>query len=120
MKFLIDANLPYSLQAILSPYGQCWHVRDLGLATAHDSLVMTTAIRHKAVLITRDLEFGNPFMYPPDTHHGVMIIRVQIRTWSTIFIPWLQERCSALKAERCAEQLLWLSHIGYESAGRSI
>ena len=47
MKFVIDANLPYSAKTLFEPYGIATHVRD----------------------------FGNPHIYPWASHHGIVIIR---------------------------------------------
>lgn len=76
MNLLIDANLPYSLRTALKRFGTVMHVRDFGLMAAHDDAVLSAAIQRKAVLLTRDLDFGHPFQYPPAKHQGVIILRV--------------------------------------------
>jgi len=75
MKFVIDANLPYSAKTLFEPYGIATHVRDFGLADAPDNVIFARSIKEGAVLITRDLDFGNPHIYPWASHHGIVIIR---------------------------------------------
>jgi predicted nuclease of predicted toxin-antitoxin system len=76
MKFFIDANLPYSSKAVFESYGQTWHARDLKLMAAPDEKVLQAAVGKGAILITKDLEFGNPYIFPWDSHHGVVVVRV--------------------------------------------
>lgn len=76
MNVLIDANLPYSLTGSLEQVGKTNHLRDFGLERASDEQVIEVARKHKAVLVTRDLEFGNHYLFPPEKHFGVIIIRV--------------------------------------------
>lgn len=75
MNFFIDANLPASTRKVLEAYGKVWHANDVGLGTASDTKIVAYALRHRAVLVTRDLEFGNPSLYPPGTHAGLIVLR---------------------------------------------
>ncbi len=76
MNFFIDANLPYSTKEIFEEFGKCWHTREVGLQDASDEVILKFAKEKKAILATRDLEFGNPYLYPKGSHCGVLIIRV--------------------------------------------
>jgi len=76
MKFVVDANLPYSTKELLEQFGQTWHARDVGLESAPDETIIKFSTAQKAVLITRDLGFGNPFLFPKGSHGGVVIIRI--------------------------------------------
>ena len=38
--------------------------------------VATYAKKHKAILITKDLEFGNLLVYPKGSHFGLVVLRV--------------------------------------------
>jgi predicted nuclease of predicted toxin-antitoxin system len=40
-----------------------------------DFEILNLAIRKKCVLITEDIEFGNILLYPPKTHHGIILLR---------------------------------------------
>lgn len=76
MNFFLDANLPCSLKDIFSRYGEVWHTNDVGLQSAIDQDVFNFAVSKRAILVTRDLDFGNPYLYPKEAHHGIIILRV--------------------------------------------
>lgn len=75
MKFFIDANLPYSLKEIFQKFGKTWHAKEENLKSAPDEEIFRFAIKKRAILVTRDLEFGNPYLYPRDSHYGLIILR---------------------------------------------
>jgi len=75
MKFFLDANLPYSSKEIFSKFGRTWHARDVNLQDASDERIFNFAIKNKAILVTKDLEFGNPYLYPRNSHYGLIIVR---------------------------------------------
>jgi len=52
------------------------HVRDLGLGSATDAEIARHALKEKAVIITRDLDFANIILHPISTHYGVVVLRV--------------------------------------------
>ena|SRR3989344_8943942 len=76
MKFILDANIPYSTKQIFPKSDKVFHVRDIGLAEANDYEIIKRALKEGAVLVTRDLDFANIILYPVDTHCGVIAIRV--------------------------------------------
>lgn len=76
MRFLLDANIPYSAKRIFRRPHAAAHVRDIGLADAADDEILKRASKEGAILVTRDLDFGNLLLYPLGTHNGVMILRV--------------------------------------------
>lgn len=76
MKFLLDANLPYSGKEIFSPSDEVFHVRDLDLQHAPDDLIAKWAKANKAIIISRDLDFGNIKLMPLSSHHGAVILRI--------------------------------------------
>ena len=76
MKFLIDANLPLALKKILSLHGDAVHANDIRLGHANDEVLAQRALREKAILVTRDLEFANPAMFPAGKHYGLLILRL--------------------------------------------
>lgn len=79
MNFFLDANLPVSSKEIFDEVGTAWHARDVNLASATDEEILLFAIKKKTILVTRDLEFGNPYLYPKDSHCGLIILRVPFR-----------------------------------------
>lgn len=75
MNFFIDA-LPYSTKDILQEFGNVWHARDVKLQDAENGIIFNFAKKKKAILVTKDLEFANPYLYPKDSHCGLLILRV--------------------------------------------
>lgn len=76
MRFLLDANIPYSACEVFDAQDDVRHVRDLGLATADDEAIFARAQRDRAVLVTRDLEFGNILLFPPARHAGIVVLKI--------------------------------------------
>lgn len=76
MKFLLDANIPYSAKELFTPPDEAAHVRDVGLADAPDGEILEFARKAKAVLITRDLDFANIILHPISAHYGVIVLRI--------------------------------------------
>ena len=61
MKFLIDADSPYSLFDVLKRHGyEAVHVRDL-FPTAKDEEIFEYANKKDYIIITKDLGFGDLF-----------------------------------------------------------
>jgi len=60
MRFLIDANLPRAVIAVVQSLGhQVEFARDIGLASATDEQIAKHALQYRAALLTRDLDFGD-------------------------------------------------------------
>lgn len=76
MKFLLDANLPRSAVEVYGQYGETSDCRDLGLGDAPDTEVFETAVAKASILVTRDLEFGNPTLFPLERIPALVILRV--------------------------------------------
>lgn len=51
------------------------HARTSGFKGSSDEDIARYARKEKAVLVSRDLDFGNLLWYPEGSHHGVLIIR---------------------------------------------
>lgn len=63
MKFILDANLSPRLSAELNAAGcETQHVTELGLLRASDIEIIYFAKKHRAVVITADVDFGNLLM----------------------------------------------------------
>ncbi len=75
MHFLIDENLPRSLTAMLRETGHdVVEVVEARLRGADDEILWRLAGRQHRVLITRDLDFPIPDVYPEPA--GLVLIRV--------------------------------------------
>lgn len=76
MKFLLDANIPYSAKEVFPKRHRVFHVRDVGLQDSPDDEIINYAKKKSLVLITKDLDFANIQNYPLKKHSGIVIIRV--------------------------------------------
>src|SRR3989344_5132641 len=77
MKFLLDANITFSAKEVFDDRSdQVLHVDDIGLGEASDDKIIKWAKKHRAILITRDLDFANIFAVPASAHHGIIVMRI--------------------------------------------
>lgn len=77
MRFLIDANLPRAVIAVVQNLGhQAEFARDIGLASATDEKIASHALQYRAALLTRDLDFADIRQYPPDRYSGIVVLRL--------------------------------------------
>ena len=77
MLFLVDENLPSSICRIFEDLGhQAEYVGDIKrLRQQPDEAIFDYAVKHKAIIVTRDLGFGNPLRFPLGKITGLVIIR---------------------------------------------
>ncbi len=55
MRFIFDAQLPPALAALLKDHGYVAdHVDSLGLRDADDTAIWDFALRHRAIIVTKD------------------------------------------------------------------
>jgi predicted nuclease of predicted toxin-antitoxin system len=76
MKFLLDANLPYSAKEVFPPEHDAVHVKDAGLLTVTDREVIGWARKHRAAFVSRDLDFANILNFPPREYFGIVVLKV--------------------------------------------
>jgi predicted nuclease of predicted toxin-antitoxin system len=77
MRFLIDANLPRAIIAVVQSLGhQAEFARDIGLASATDEQIAEHALQYRAALLTRDLDFADIRRYPPERYLGIVVLRL--------------------------------------------
>jgi|SRR3989338_10927102 len=76
MKFLLDANIPYSAKEIFKEQNEVAHVRDFNLQSASDEEIITWAKQNKAVLISRDFDFANILNFPPKEYFGIIVLKI--------------------------------------------
>jgi predicted nuclease of predicted toxin-antitoxin system len=73
----LDENLPASAAAPLRADGHDVDtVVDEGLAGAKDPVVLAAATAEKRLLLTLDRGLGDVRTYPPGTHTGVVVLRI--------------------------------------------
>jgi predicted nuclease of predicted toxin-antitoxin system len=77
MRFLIDANMPRSIIALVASLGhEVEFARDVGLAAAPDHEIAARAQSTGAALLTRDLDFADVRRYPPSLYPGIIVLRL--------------------------------------------
>jgi len=77
LKILVDEDMPRPTSKLLVSLGvDAIDVRDVGLKGASDEQVFRFAHAEERIIITRDKEFGNILRYPPDSHRGIILVRV--------------------------------------------
>ncbi len=74
MRFLIDADLPYSLVGIIEQYEHSAnHVRDVRLGGAPDAQIAAFARSRRLALMTGDFDFADIRNYPPAEYAGIVV-----------------------------------------------
>ena len=78
MNFLIDANIPRSTKAVIESLGHnVVDVRDILPPASPDSDVASLALAENRVIITRDQDFANILLYPPEKYPGIIVLKVR-------------------------------------------
>ncbi len=81
MKFLIDADSPYSLIETFNKYGyKAVHVRNV-LGSADDNEIFEYAQKNSYVIVTRDLGFAEIFL----KRKGVGLILIRLPYYFTVY-----------------------------------
>ena len=76
-KFLADENISPAVIEFLRNKGfDVKAVHDAGKSGGTDDFVMDLAQREERLLVTFDKHFANILLYPPNSHHGVIRIRI--------------------------------------------
>lgn len=76
MKLKLDENLDVRLAPVLAAEGhEVDTVPSEGLAGSDDDTIHATCRGNGRVLITLDLDFSNPFRFPPDDTEGIIVVR---------------------------------------------
>lgn len=77
LKFLVDANLPFSSKLLLEELGfDSLHVRETKLSDASDEEIFRFAQKAGRIILTRDLDFADAVRFKPGTHHGIIVMRI--------------------------------------------
>lgn len=85
MKFKFDENLPSDLGAVLRRRGHDAHsVFEENLSGAPDSSIAEVCRDEQRILITLDLDFAHIKNYPPQEHHGIIVLRLSRQDRNTV------------------------------------
>ena len=107
MRFKFDENLPSELGALLRADGHDAHsVLDENLRGAADPSIAKVCQAEQRILITLDLDFAHIKHYPPQDHHGIIVLRLarQDRDAVMAIVP----RVLALLQTEPIAQRLWI------------
>lgn len=92
VRFLIDADLPRSTKPLLERFGhEAIDVRDVGLRNAKDPIIARYAQDHQACLLTGDWGFADIRNYPPETYHGIVVLRLPYDATATFILHLIEE-----------------------------
>jgi predicted nuclease of predicted toxin-antitoxin system len=76
MRFKIDENLPTEVAQLLTVAGHnVLTIHDQQMVGNVDSLVSSVCQSEQRALITLDLDFADIRAYPPEEHHGIVVLR---------------------------------------------
>jgi predicted nuclease of predicted toxin-antitoxin system len=76
VRIKLDENFDVRLAAPLAAAGHDVDtVRDEGLAGSGDATIYATCLTTGRVLITLDIDFANPFRFPPEPTKGIVVVR---------------------------------------------
>ena len=98
MRFIVDANLPPALARALTAQGHhADHVSDVGLRESEDDPIWDYALRHQAVIITKDEDFPRLLARPLPVP-AIVWLRVgncrntALLSWFLALLPAVRER----------------------------
>lgn len=78
MRFLLDQPISWLVGQELQAAGhQAWHVGELGLATADDSLIFSRAAADRCVIITQDTDYGTLLSVSGQRVPSVILLRMR-------------------------------------------
>jgi predicted nuclease of predicted toxin-antitoxin system len=76
MRIKLDENMDVRLVPLLAAAGHDVDIaRSEGLSGSDDDIIFQACLTTGRVLMTLDLDFANPFRFPPEPSEGVIVIR---------------------------------------------
>jgi predicted nuclease of predicted toxin-antitoxin system len=76
MRFLVDNALSFHMAEQLHTAGHdAIHVRDVGLATAEDNVILAYAARDDRILVSADTDFGALLAFWPENKPSFILFR---------------------------------------------
>ncbi|MEO5715241.1 MAG: DUF5615 family PIN-like protein [Luteolibacter sp.] len=100
MKLKLDENLGARGRELLAAAGHdVCTVPEQDLCSATDEQVAARCRSDERGIITLDLDFANPFRFPPSQHHGIAVIRAPARMSEEVLNRLLATLIGALKTQ---------------------
>lgn len=85
MKVKLDENFPLAVVELLVAHGHDVEtIASERLGGATDALVLEAATREQRLLMTLDRGLGDVRRYPPGTHAGILILRLDVQSAAAV------------------------------------
>src|SRR5437868_5286698 len=98
MKLKLDENLGNRCIDILRGDGHDVEtVASQGMVSAEDSDLITVCKTEARALVTLDLDFSNPIIFPPDKYAGIPVLRLRPRASHPELVAAVRTLAGALK-----------------------
>jgi predicted nuclease of predicted toxin-antitoxin system len=112
MKLKLDENLGVRGRDLLAAAGHdVCTVPEQELCSATDEQVAARCRSDGRGIVTLDLDFANPFRFPPAEHHGIAVLRAPARMSEEVLYRLLGTLIGALKTQPF-EGSLWIVEDG--------
>ncbi len=107
MKLKLDENIPEVTASALTEAGhKASTVKGQGMCGVKDVFLAKHCQEEQVCLVTMDLDFSNPFVYPPEEYSGIIVLRHPRPTTDSIR-NLLQRAAAALERESVTGSL-WI------------
>jgi hypothetical protein len=112
LKLKLDENLGMSCAKLLREAGHdVATIFEENLCGAEDETLVSLCKSEKRVLITLDLDFGNPLRFKPSLYEGIAVIRLPSRPALSDLTKAIRTLISGFKKEK-VQGGLWIVHHG--------